>query len=110
MVLRIGPLIRVTIPLLPLVLHTAVVITHTSSSTPAPTPITPDGNTLDLAVGVMQGKYGDGDTRRNNLGTRYNEVQDFINHICKEHQIQKQNILIIAQKWKAVPGTVRGKM
>lgn len=48
---------------------------------PTPAPVTPDGSTLDLAVGVMQGKYGDGDTRKNNLGTRYNEVQDFINHI-----------------------------
>lgn len=41
----------------------------------------PTGSTLDLAVGVMQGKYGDGDSRKNNLGSRYNEVQDFINHI-----------------------------
>lgn len=39
------------------------------------------GSTLDLAVGVMQGDYGDGETRKNNLGSRYNEVQDFINHI-----------------------------
>lgn len=39
------------------------------------------GSTLDLAVGVMKGDYGDGETRKNNLGSRYNEVQDFINHI-----------------------------
>ena len=46
-------------------------------------PITnePTGSTLDLVVGVMNGKYGDGDARKNNLGSRYNEVQDFINHI-----------------------------
>ena len=29
----------------------------------------------------MQGKYGAGDNRKNALGTRYNEVQSFINHI-----------------------------
>ena len=39
------------------------------------------GSTLDLAVGVMQGKYGNGDARKSALGSRYNEVQDFINHI-----------------------------
>lgn len=41
----------------------------------------PTGSTLDLVVAVMEGKYGDGDVRKNNLGARYNEVQDFINHI-----------------------------
>ena len=45
-----------------------------SSSTPA-------GSTLDLVVGVMQGKYGNGDARKNALGSRYGEVQDMINHI-----------------------------
>ena len=29
----------------------------------------------------MQGKYGDGDNRKNVLGTRYSEVQNFIDHI-----------------------------
>ena len=56
-------------------------ITPQPEPQPIPAPVTPEGSTLDLAVGVMQGKYGDGDTRKNNLGTRYNEVQDFINHI-----------------------------
>ena len=46
-----------------------------------PTNNEPTGSTLDLAVGVMNGNYGDGETRKNNLGSRYNEVQDFINHI-----------------------------
>lgn len=45
-----------------------------SSSTPA-------GSTLDLVVGVMQGKYGNGDARKTALGSRYDEVQNFINHI-----------------------------
>lgn len=30
------------------------------------------------------------------------DIEDFINHICKEHQIQKQNILIIAQSISSV--------
>lgn len=50
--------------------------------TPEPTPApAPSGSTLELAAGVMEGKYGDGDARKNALGNRYDEVQDFINHI-----------------------------
>lgn len=41
----------------------------------------PKGSTLDLAVGVMQGKYGNGEDRKKALGSRYNEVQSFIDHI-----------------------------
>ena len=51
------------------------------AETPKPTVNTPGGSTLDLVVGVMQGKYGDGDNRKNALGTRYTEVQSFIDHI-----------------------------
>lgn len=40
------------------------------------------GSTLDLALGVMNGKYGNGDARKQALGSRYQEVQDFINHIA----------------------------
>lgn len=39
------------------------------------------GSTLDLAYGVMTGKYGDGEERKKALGSRYDEVQKFINHI-----------------------------
>ena len=46
------------------------------SNTAAPT-----GTTLELAVAVMQNKYGKGDTRKKALGSRYDEVQSFINHI-----------------------------
>lgn len=54
----------------------------TPEPTPAPAPApAPSGSTLDLAIGVMEGKYGDGDARKNALGNRYDEVQDFINHI-----------------------------
>lgn len=42
---------------------------------------TPSGSVLSLAVGVMQGKYGNGTARKQTLGSRYDEVQDFINHI-----------------------------
>lgn len=48
-----------------------------------PKPSTHTGSTLDLAVGVMQGKYGTGNERKKSLGSRYNEVQEFINHISK---------------------------
>ena len=41
----------------------------------------PSGSVLSLAVGVMQGKYGNGTARKQALGSRYDEVQDFINHI-----------------------------
>lgn len=49
-------------------------------STPA-TP-SPSGTTLELAVKVMQGKYGAMSARKEALGSRYDEVQDFINHIA----------------------------
>ena len=49
--------------------------------TPEPTPA-PSGSTLDLATDVMSGKYGNGEERVAALGSRYDEVQDFINHIA----------------------------
>lgn len=45
-------------------------------------PSSPSGNTLDLAYEVMIGNYGSGDQRKQSLGTRYEEVQGFINHIA----------------------------
>lgn len=55
------------------------------SSAPAPDPAPstedPSGSTLDLAVGVIQGRYGNGDARKAALGSRYDEVQGFIDHI-----------------------------
>lgn len=39
------------------------------------------GSVLDLVVGVMQGKYGNGDARKTALGSNYQAVQDMINHI-----------------------------
>ena len=50
--------------------------------TPEPTPNpAPTGSVLNLAVAVMQGQYGDGEARKSALGSRYDEVQNFINHI-----------------------------
>ena len=54
----------------------------TTTPTPAPQPSAdPSGTMLDLVVGVMQGKYGNGEARKQALDGRYQEVQDFINHI-----------------------------
>lgn len=41
----------------------------------------PQGRTIDLVAKVMQDEYGDGDARKAALGSRYDEVQDMINHI-----------------------------
>lgn len=49
---------------------------------PAPMPSPSGESTLDLAVDVMQGVYGDGDARKKALGARYDEVQSLINHIA----------------------------
>lgn len=42
---------------------------------------TPKGSTLDLVYGVMKGQYGSGTERKTKLGSRYDEVQNMINHI-----------------------------
>ncbi len=57
------------------------VTVNSQTSQPTTSVSSPSGTTLELAVKVMQGEFGDGDTRKNNLGNRYNEVQDFINYI-----------------------------
>lgn len=43
---------------------------------------TPLGSLTDLAVAVMRGQYGNGATRKKLLGSRYAEVQSFINDIA----------------------------
>ena len=37
---------------------------------------------MDLVYNTMKGKYGDGDVRKKALGTKYDDVQDVINHIA----------------------------
>lgn len=60
-------------------------VTPTPEPTPEPQPepelTAPTGTTLQLAEMVMLGQFGDDDERRKNLGSRYDEVQNFIDHI-----------------------------
>lgn len=54
-----------------------------SSSAPSkPSTSGPSGTTLQLATWTMEGLYGNGADRKKNLGSRYDEVQSFINHIA----------------------------
>lgn len=40
------------------------------------------GTTLELVERTMNGEFGNGDARKSTLGSRYNEVQEMINHIA----------------------------
>lgn len=51
-------------------------------STPVVSTTAPGGTTLELVEGVMKDKYGRGDARKSALGSRYDEVQEMINHIA----------------------------
>lgn len=54
-----------------------------SSSAPSkPSTSGPSGTTLQLATWTMEGLYGNGADRKKNLGSRYDEVQNFINRIA----------------------------
>lgn len=54
-----------------------------SSSAPSkPSTSGPSGTTLQLATWTMEGLYGNGADRKKNLGSRYDEVQNFIDHIA----------------------------
>ena len=90
--------------------------------TPAPTPSpAPSATTLDLAAAVMQGKYGAGQDRKNALGTRYQEVQGFINHIASastdtlvkevmqgKYGNGKTREIVLGGKYKAVQDKING--
>ena len=65
---------------------------------PTPTP-GPSGSTLDLATDVMAGKYGDGEERKQALGDRYDEVQNFINHIFSASVDELANEVINENKY-----------
>lgn len=82
-------------------------------------PNTLPGSILDLVVDVMRGKYGNGATRRNKLGARYNEVQGFIDHIAsasvdtlvkevKEGKFGNGEIrkIVLGDKYNAVQGKI----
>lgn len=93
-----------------------------SKPDPAPTPSpAPSGTTLNLAVAVMQGKYGAGQDRKNALGTRYQEVQGFINHIASastdtlvkevmqgKYGNGKTREIVLGSKYKAVQDKING--
>lgn len=61
----------------------------TEHKTPAVTeptrenPATPSGSKWLIARDVIDGKYGNGDTRRNRLGTRFDEIQAAVNTLLK---------------------------
>ena len=57
------------------------VIVPEQPEAPKPATASPEGSTLDLAYKTMLGEFGNGEDRIRNLGTRYEEVQNFINHI-----------------------------
>lgn len=55
----------------------------TKPTTPPSTGMSaPSGTTLELVVKTIQGAFGNGDARKTNLGSRYDEVQNMINHIA----------------------------
>jgi len=56
-------------------------IGNVNSQPSTPVDNSPSGSTLELVERTMRGEFGDGDNRRNALGSRYDEVQDFINHV-----------------------------
>lgn len=41
---------------------------------------TPSGSVMDLATAVMQGQYGNGEARKKALGSKYDAVQEEVNH------------------------------
>ena len=44
--------------------------------------MSPTGTTIELVVATLQNKYGVGDERKQKLGTRYDEVQKFIDYVA----------------------------
>ena len=57
------------------------VVVPEQPETPKPATASPEGSILDLVYKTMLGEFGNGEDRIWNLGTRYEEVQNFINHI-----------------------------
>ena len=53
-----------------------------SSSNESANVTTPSGSTMDLVYNTMKGLYGNGDARKKALGTKYDDVQNVINHIA----------------------------
>ena len=63
--------------------HTGIITATTTATVTAPKKTATSGKTtLQLVYETMTGKHGDGDDRKAALGSRYQEVQAFINHIA----------------------------
>ena len=54
---------------------------YAQSTDNPPTVENPNGTTDELAAGVIEGKYGNGDERKAMLGDRYGEVQNRVNEL-----------------------------
>lgn len=57
------------------------IVGNSSPSESKPSDSAPTGTTLELVYRTMKDEFGKGNIRKQNLGSRYNEVQSFINHI-----------------------------
>lgn len=57
-------------------------LSYAGASVNSGKPNNPTSPTMELVLDVLLGRYGDGEVRKNLLGTRYNEVQSIINHIA----------------------------
>lgn len=53
--------------------------------------------TLDLVIRVLRGEFGTGTDRKNALGSRYSEVQGFINHISNASVEELANDVLIGK-------------
>lgn len=75
--------------------------------------------TLDLVADTMRGVYGDGETRKQKLGSRYSEVMNVINHVdtasidtlVSETKAGKYGVgqirkTILGSKWQAVQNKI----
>jgi len=57
-----------------------------------------DKSAIRLAIEVLEGKYGSGETRKNNLGSRYAEVQTLIDKELKTMSVTDAIIDLLAQE------------
>ncbi|WP_130811391.1 GH25 family lysozyme [Olsenella sp. Marseille-P4559] len=93
---------------------------------PTPTPSAPatgveNMDVLDLVAGVWRDDYGKGETRKQKLGSRYNEVQSMVNHICSasaeelaketwagKYRNGDERKAILNHRWKDVMAVING--
>ena len=61
-------------------------------------PLNPNKSIIRLAIEVLEGKYGSGDTRKKNLGNDYTEVQTLVDKELKQMSIQDAIIDLLAQE------------